>query len=227
MGLVQFSGYNWIIKNSMGFPIGPGPNYFNSNNIYVDREGKLHLKTTYNDTLKRWECAQATGTQSLGYGTYRFYVHGRIDSMDPQMVLGLYTYDDNGSKYSHREIDIEFSRWGNTNPAYKNGQYVIQPSKKDGNVHLFQTNLNGGATTHEFKWLPQEIQFRSLHGFYRKPPMDGYIISEWIYRGSDVPTPGQETPRVNLWLSRGEAPQNGEEHEIIISKFEFIPYQVS
>ncbi|MCY8234826.1 glycoside hydrolase family 16 protein [Priestia endophytica] len=224
MGLIQFSGYEWITKDRMNSPIGPGPNYFNPNNAYVDQEGKLHLKTTYNDTLKRWECAQATNVQSLGYGTYRFYIQGRVDNLDPQVVLGLYTYDDTDDKYAHREIDIEFSKWGNVDPTYKNSQYVIQPHEKDGNVRRFETTLNGESTTHEFKWTPQEVYFRSLHGFYKESPSNGYIINEWTYKGVDVPPAGHETPRINLWLSDGKAPQNGKEHEITIDKFEFDPY---
>jgi hypothetical protein len=46
-----------------------------------------------------------------------------VDAFDPNVVLGLSTWDDNAPP-NYREIDIEFGRMDH--PAY-NAQYVLQP----------------------------------------------------------------------------------------------------
>ena len=52
----------------------------------------------------------------------------------------------------------------------------------------------------------------------------GNSLAQWSYtRRNGIPKPGGETPRINLWLSRGAPPSNGLPVEVIISKFEFVP----
>jgi hypothetical protein len=49
----------------------------------------------------------------------------RVDKLDPNMVLGLFTYDSDPA-FNNREIDIEASRLGNAaDPT--NAQFVVQP----------------------------------------------------------------------------------------------------
>ena len=49
----------------------------------------------------------------LGFGRYQFQVIGRIDQLDPNVVLGLFKYPtpDVGPDGTN-EIDIEFAQWG-------------------------------------------------------------------------------------------------------------------
>ena len=49
----------------------------------------------------------------------------RADALDARAVLGLFTWNDD-APYTHREIDIELSRWDNASDA-NNAQYVVQP----------------------------------------------------------------------------------------------------
>ncbi len=39
----------------------------------------------------------------------------------------------------------------------------------------------------------------------------------------DIPYPGDENARINLWLLNGLPPSNGQEVEVVIRKFEFVP----
>ena len=41
---IQFSGYEWTVKQSDS--MGPGPNAWNPKNVWVDAKGQLHLKIT-------------------------------------------------------------------------------------------------------------------------------------------------------------------------------------
>ncbi|UZJ79584.1 glycoside hydrolase family 16 protein [Fictibacillus sp. KU28468] len=222
--ILRFSGYDWIIKESGDRTIGPGPNYWSRDNAWVDKNGKLHLIITKRNGI--WYCPQVVNTKALGYGTYRFYVEGRIDQIDPNAVIGLYTYDSksiDAKANNYREIDIEFSDWGNPQPA--RAQYTIQPSAIKGNSYLKPFSLKGGNTTHSFTWEPKLITFSSIHGHYKTPPSNKYVISSWTYKGANVPNPSQERASINYWLFRGNAPQNKKETEIVIKNFEFIPYK--
>jgi len=39
----------------------------------------------------------------------------------------------------------------------------------------------------------------------------------------DIPRPGDENARINLWLMHGLPPSDGQEVEVVIRKFEFVP----
>lgn len=63
-------------------------------------------------------------------------------NLDPNVVFGLFTWDDNPIQ-AHREIDVEFARWGAT-PAQdgSNAQWVVQPY--DGADHLQVSSGSAG-----------------------------------------------------------------------------------
>src|SRR4051812_19512341 len=119
--VLAFSGYSWVVKASSG-KVGPGPNYFSSsaNNVWVDNLGRLHLRITKQGS--RWFCAEVVSQASFGYGTYRWYLDSPVDNLDPNVVLGLFTWSDLPD-YANREIDIEFSRWGAARNL--NAQFVV------------------------------------------------------------------------------------------------------
>lgn len=58
---------------------------------------------------------------------YNWTIISGASSLDPNVVLGLFLYDDK-TPPAYKEIDIEFARWGAT-PAQdgSNAQWVIQP----------------------------------------------------------------------------------------------------
>src|SRR5271165_2051374 len=121
---LQFSGYEWQVR-SVGKG-GPGPNQWDPNNVWVDKNGWLHLKITR--VQNEWRCAELYTTKRLGFGRYQFQVIGRIDRFDPAVVLGLFNYPtaDVGQDGTN-EIDIEIAHWGN--PKWDNGNFTVYPSK--------------------------------------------------------------------------------------------------
>lgn len=213
--VIEFSGYRWKVRETTS-PEGPGPNLYSSDNVWLEDDG-LHLAITHENGL--WHCAQIGGLQSFGYGRYIFYVKGWLDRLDENVVLGLFTWDDNSNDFANREIDIEFSRWGD--PKAANGSYTVQPSSPR-NCHQFFTHLDGTHTTQSFEWRESAIYFESYFGHYRTAPASNYINQCWIYRDEVFP-PGDEVVAVNLWLMKGLAPVNQKPTEIVITKFEFIP----
>lgn len=217
---LTFSGYTWTVKSGSG--LGPGPNNWDSRNVWVDGNGWLHLKVRSVDG--KWTCASARMTERLGFGRYQFQVIGAIDKLDKNVVLGLFDYPtyDVGVDGTN-EIDIEIARWGNATGT--NGNYVVFPAVGGlkQTSKRFQFSLNGTYTTHRFTRASHQVAFESLYGHVDGA---GSQISSWVFRPTD-PTryvPQQGTPVVmNLWLHQGKPPSDGKEVEVIIRSFKFTP----
>lgn len=217
---LSFAGYEWRVKSSEDL-VGPGPNFFSNRkeDVFVDDNGRLHLRIVNRDG--QWYATEVINTESLGYGLYTFHLDTQVDQLDPNVVLGLFTWDDNAPEENYREIDIEFSRWGQSED--ENAQYVIQPWEKTTNIHRFNVELDSPTSTHSFFWHPNGVLFQSSHG-HHSTASDPADIQSWFYQGDDIPSPGEENVRINLWLRGGEAPINGQDSEVIITNFSFTPW---
>ncbi len=208
---IQFAGITWNVRNGSG---GPGPNIWSdsADNVWVDSEGLLHLKIR--KVGNTWYCSEIIAQQSFGYGEYRFYVASNVENYDPEIVAGLFTYETD-----LREIDIEFSKWGN--PSNVAGWYTVQPVVA-GNQHSFAVNLIGDYSTHRFIWNSNNIYFQSYHGHYPNLPSPDNLISEWTYTGKNIPPVGNERLHINFWLMGGHAPVNQQDAELVV-KAVFVP----
>ncbi|MBP6965313.1 MAG: hypothetical protein KBC96_13010 [Armatimonadetes bacterium] len=191
--VIRFSGYDWTVKRSVT-PVGPpdAGNFFSDSaeNVWLDSAGRLHLKITRRDG--RWQCAEVVCERSFGYGTYTFTLASEPTSLGENVVLGLFTWSDSPD-YAHRELDVEFSRWGDLHAA--NSQYVVQPWTEPGNRYRFNIAATGSPSAHGIDWRADRIEFVSRAG--------GGDLQQWTYAGPDIPAPGGETPRINLWLVNG------------------------
>lgn len=214
---INWQGYTWNVKNGTG--LGPGPNNWSSNNVWVDANGYLHLKISKVNNV--WYAAEIGTQQNLGFGTYQFWVEGRIDQLDPNVVLGLFGY---AGPDGTNEIDIEFSRWGD--PNWPNASYTVWPASSSytSAVDTFRLSLEGTFTTQRYKWQSTSVFFQTIGGHY---DTNTNVIHSWTYAPSSNATqriPQNSMPaRINLWLMNGSAPTNGQEVEIVIRKFTFTP----
>lgn len=218
---LEFLGYTWNVK-AAEVPVGPGPNYFSDREeeVWVDEDGRLHLRIVYRNG--RWYSSEVFTDAPLGYGTYSFTPVSRVDHLDPNVVLGLFTWDDTAPESNYREIDIEFSRWGE--PGADNAQFVIQPWNVSGNRYRFNMELEGDYSTHSFAWYEDRIEFSSFQGHEPSPPPADEIES-WLYEGAHIPPAGPANARINLWLFNGSPPSDGQGVEVVITAFEFTPIQ--
>lgn len=215
---VVFAGHEWIVKDFDG-AVGPGPNFFSADprNVWVDWRGRLHLRIERRGN--RWYCAEVSCTEPLGQGTYRFQLDSDVAALDPNVVLGLFTWS-NTPDYHNREIDIEFSRWGN--PTGPNAQFVVQPYDVPSNRWTWFLPAGLKHSTHSIKWSPGVVDFRSTAG-HRANPHAGEVIAQQEISGPGVPPAGDESPRLNLWLRQGLSPTDGRSVEVIIAGFQFEP----
>ena len=216
---IRFSEYDWWVKSS-DTPVGPGPNMFSdsNNNVWVDESGRLHMKIIHYGNY--WQCAEIVSRESFGYGMYSFTLASDPATLNENVVLGLFTWDDR-PEYAHREIDIEFSRW--EKPENKNAQFVIQPWDFPGNIHRFDIQTNNSRSTHSFDWQSNRIIFTSSSRDCIPPSCKTDTIQEWEYSGNSIPHAGGENARINLWLISGKPPTDGKDTEFILEAFRFVP----
>ena len=217
----------WLVKESDGNPAGPGPNFFSNSpqNVYIDENGWLHLRIERRQN--KWYTAEVIditvdrALSSPGFGTYLFQVHGDMDLLDPNVVVGLFTWDSFAPEHNYRELDLEFARWGNAANT-TNSQYVVQPWDTPGNLFRFRLPPLETITTHTFEWQVDIVDFRSWSGSALVSPPENELLALFSYGGGDIPPPGRETTnaRMNLWLFGGSAPRNGQAAEIIVSDFD-------
>ncbi|MBI3291113.1 hypothetical protein HYZ76_02410 [Candidatus Falkowbacteria bacterium] len=222
VSMLDFAGYEWAVKRS-DYPVGPGPNYFSDENqsIWVDSDG-LHL--TIRQSNGRWECTEAILEQSFGYGTYISQTSGRVDVLNKDIVFGGFLWDVNASNIHYREIDFfEFTRWGN--PAEEtNAQNVLHPCAVCpgcGNCQRFRIDLTDQDTalTSYMIWQPGFLEFRTYYGHHYDQPPYEMLAHEWTITGSEVPEPGTENVRFNLWLNAANSPSDNQPTEVIIKDF--------
>ena len=220
---IEFSGRTWRVKGPGYY--GPGPNLFcdASSCVWVDANDRLHL--TIKNFGGSWYSSEVALQEALGYGDYIFTTVGRLDALDPGVVLGLFLWQ-YGACYDpaylwwnpYNEIDIEYSRWGD--PGRDVGQFVAQPYDYPGNISRFDAVFaEGELTSHAFRWQSDRVEYRSWRG----GPQDespGSLIHSWTYTGPHIPRPEQPRVHLNLWQFDGPpaTPQ-----EVVLSAFTFVP----
>ena len=213
---IQFSGYTWNVKN--GAHLGPGPNYWSRNNVWVDANGFLHLKIAKDSATGKWYCAEVSTQKTFGFGKWQFWVEGAIDKMDKNVVLGLFNYSGNDG---FDEMDIEWARWGDK--SYPNCNYTVWPAVKGFKNYSFtkEVSLTGKNTTQRFIRTDSTVKFQSLQGFTNtnSNQFAGAICKQPPHSISALAMPAY----INLWLMNGLPPSNKKEVEIIIHKFSYTP----
>ncbi|MFH1740558.1 MAG: hypothetical protein ABIH23_16240 [bacterium] len=225
--IISFAGYEWTLKNSNS-PSGPGPNVFSDrlDDVWVDNQG-VHL--TVNKREGRWWCTEVVLTKSFGYGTYIFQTSSRVDTLDPMIIAGIFSWESDAPDSKRREFDIEFGRWGDPE-SNSNIRYVVQPcaqcSDEAACCHRFQIELTDQENdlTHMIRWEQNALGFKTYLGeFLDTTPPDTRLIEEWRFTGDPVPSPGRETIRFNFWLYKGNPPATDRNAEFIVSGFRFSP----
>ncbi|MHB8839673.1 MAG: glycoside hydrolase family 16 protein [Gemmatimonadaceae bacterium] len=213
--LGQFGGLRWQVRSQE--LSGPGPNVWNACNAWLATDG-LHLR------LERvggaWTSAEVFTTDLVGYGRLEFEIATPLDALDPNVVLGLFTYP-GGTLDGLHEIDIEFSRFGVATAGAANLNYVVYPGSppKGARGQCAQRwDSSTPASIHRFLWSPTDVRFQSFvttsifsntvpHRSWRFVPSGTFTISS-----------GAWPLHLNLWLYGGKAPLNGQPVEVVIRR---------
>ncbi len=248
---IEFAGMSWGIKHNAEGKAGPGPNYFSNDerDVWVDDQGRLHLTISLRDG--KWRCTEVVSEASTGYGEYEFQVTGPIDKLDPNVVLGLFTWDTQTWKTdANSEIDIEVTRWSKAGAP--NLHYAVHPGwgpdtesgRHPERVKVRHMKLTGDVSTHVIQWSPTRVTCASYQGEEQDPKR---LIDRWGFDDTNpprivgngqgevtdpivIPKPSPTTnTRINLWLNNadrdhlGDPPTDGQPIEVIISGFKYTP----
>ena len=210
-GTLQFSGYEWHVRN-VGSTRGGRENNYSSANAWTDANGFLHLRIANN--AGQWSCAEVRLLRSLGYGSYRFVVRD-VSQLEPAAVLSIFTWDEADAGQNHREMNIELAKWGDA--ASKNAQYVVQPYYVPANVIRF--NVPTGVLTHSFRWEPSRVAFKTVRGTVADGPG---LIADHVFT-SGVPAPGGESIHLGFYIFGNAKDPLQKDVEVVIEKFEYLP----
>ncbi|MEM1445648.1 MAG: hypothetical protein AAGF84_06300 [Planctomycetota bacterium] len=228
---IEFGGYAWRVKGSEDPAVTMGPGRFpfgpTEPSVWVDEQGRLHLRVIEKDGV--WYSAEVRLTEFLGHGDYRFTTVGRVDEVDPHLIFGLFLWeyqaDYTGSETRNvaNEFDIEFGNWDD--PKRAPAQFVCQPWQTADNLHPYWFDLEDDAarSTHAFRWRPDAMDCRAWRGGPEAENDSEARLTTWTYDGPDVPR-GAPQVHLNLWCNR-QPPERGTPQEVIIEKFEFVPWQ--
>jgi hypothetical protein len=132
------------------------------------------------------------------------------ERFDANAVLGVFLWDSTAEDKAFREVDFEMSRWGDEKAA-TNGQFVVQPSDRPGNVVRF--GLLPGRFELSYRWSPGRLIYRVT--------AKGGVGHEHRFR-EGVPEANRESVRVRWGMYDAEAPRNGKTQEVVVEKFEFL-----
>jgi len=211
---VKFSGFTWRVR-WVSSDRGGTRNPYDPKNVYVDNAGALHLQIVKRD--ERWTCSEVNLTRSLGYGTYSFTVED-LSRLEPAVVFGMFTWDHSTDEENYREIDINISRWGDS--QNKNAEFAIQPSFMPMNISRFAAPA--GKLKHTIIWEPGRITMVTSRG---SGAPGASIVSKHTFT-SEVPTAGSESVRMTFYVYRQPNGNSSDLHhraEVVVDRFEFLP----
>ena len=216
---IEWKGYTWSVTDGGMAGVAAG----SPANVSVDTSGYLHLKVQKNGST--WTAAEIFTTTRLGFGTYQWQIDGPIDTLDKNVVLGLFPYGPAAGigRDGTNEIDIEYSRWGQANGP--NGDWTNYPASGTTIGELsYSFSLDGGTlSTSRFVWTSSFIEDFLLAGLQPLSSTQS-LLKSWKYSPSNATTniPQQALPLgMNLWCY--DIPSDGKDAEIVVRDFQFVP----
>jgi len=217
---LTFAGEQWAVKNGAA---APGPNNWSEDNAWVDNVGQLHLKISYLNGV--WYSAEIYQLTNKGFGNYEWHVSGPLAQFNENVILGLFHYK---GPDGQNELDIEMSKWGDN--AAPLGNFSVYPavSSLSPVTHTFVVDPTGLETIQRFSWRSNAVCFQMFNDNGTDTPVSGDKIANWVYAPK---TYKKAIPQVamplhlNLWLRKGLVPTDGQEVEVVISRFSYLSNQ--
>jgi hypothetical protein len=221
---ISWKGHTWKVTNGGMAGVAKG----NPANVSIDSHGYVHLRIVKRNGT--YTAAEMFTTDLMGYGTYQWWIQGKIDDMDKSTVLGLFPYGPvrHIGKDAEDELDIEFSKWNNTlckgacnadftfYPA--TGKVALGPKESD-----FEVNLHGGKlTTARLVWTPTSVTGTIMSGL-QPIGTTAHVLKTWIFAPTDPEAriPQQPMPTgMNLWCFKVLPTSN---QQVVLRDFQFVP----
>jgi glucosylceramidase len=205
----EWKGRTWNVRDTLG---DPDANQWSAQCVSVD--GNDYLRLSVKNIGDTWYCGGVESADSLGHGVYRWQTVGRPDLLDSNVVAGLGMHSP-----SLPGLDIEFTRAYVDAPT--NLFYTVQPYYISGHRNEGAHSFTGSLTTHEFRWAPRQVQYRSWYGHTDAPASTSALISAWTYEGDDIPPDTNEVVRMMMWMFNGQSPLSSQ--ELVLADFSYEP----
>jgi hypothetical protein len=210
---LTFSGYDWVVR-TISSDRGGLNNLYDGDNAWTDAKGALHLRI--HQKGDKWSCAEIKLTRSLGYGTYLIVTRDTAH-LEPSAVFSMTTFDDWGGAAHYREMDVEWSEWGDAS-SKNNTQFAIQPFYVPGNVAPFVAP--SGTLSSSLRWESGKATFKMVRGssMHAGAP----VVAEHVFT-SGIPTAATEVLQLLFYVVASDQNPLQHENEIVIEKFEYLP----
>jgi hypothetical protein len=232
---IDFAGMKWHVMDYGAKIHGPGNNLWSKENVWVDENGFLHLLIS--KRKGKWYCAEVVSHEHASYGDYQFSFEFLDADQDPNLVFSTYLYVDRSGAEgvpepdSLKEIDIEFTRWGD--PNYPNTQYSIHCDAEIDDYHRewpfdksmdFETAIVANEVYGTIiGWFEDQIEFQvsspvnllNRNGI-SKSTYDSSIGKD--FNPDYIPDENNDLLRVhiNYWLHSAKPPKNKKDFEVVI-----------
>jgi len=179
-----------------------------------------------------WTSAELFTANSFTFGTFQWQIEALLDTLDPKVVLSLYTYRPLiAGVDGTNQITIDFSRWEQNTSTAPNLFYNVWPAStnetKNGISFLY--SQTSPYTTHRIIWSPKLVSFKSLHGFQNG---DANLFQSWqssVAFATAVPQAAAPI-HIKLWIfhsATGDlSPTDGNQIEVIIHDFTYANQSV-
>jgi hypothetical protein len=219
---LQWMGRTWNLSRGGMAGVAKG----DPANVSVDSRGYLHLRIV--DREGAFTAAELFTAENLGFGTYQWQIEGAVDKMDPSTVLGLFNYGPKAGVGvdAENEIDIEFSRWGNTCHGC-NADFTFYPATGNKSLGPMEDNFtydpNGSTlTTARFEWSSTRIVGTIMRGL-QPIGTTANVLQTLSFAPPDYAARIPQVPLplgMNLWCFK-TTPGSGQ--EVILHSFQFAP----
>jgi endo-1,3-1,4-beta-glycanase ExoK len=204
---LSWCGKQWWVRSGTG---NPGGNNWNSSSssVWVDGSNCLHL------TIKKvggiWYSTEVdTTTANYSYGVYKWDVSSPILNLDPNIVAAMF-FRHNDSN----EIDIEATQWGWT---YSDRLSLsVQPNAYQSAITYDSPNRNVKNVTYSFDWEPKYVRFTAKL-------TNGTTIADWICTDQTSIPHVAGGVAMQMWLMNHLAPINGQNAEMVLTNFSYVP----
>jgi hypothetical protein len=203
---INWAGIKWEVRAGTGNPCTTG--LWNDRDVWVDRNGWLHLKIAKLPSGK-FACEEITSVKRFGFGQYEVQVEGPIGAVDKNVVLGIFMYPpkDVGPDGTN-ELDIEIARWGHATAPQVN--YTAWFRSRKGNRHTsVQVPDDLTEATFRMIWQPGQVRWESSLPGTKSFSLEGDIAEQ------------PQLLKINLWLFKSPYPSHRQEVEFIIKSLRF------
>ncbi|NLF32973.1 MAG: LEPR-XLL domain-containing protein [Planctomycetes bacterium] len=204
---VDFAGMQWQVRSAA--PQVQGDNWYSDadESVWVDEAG-LHLKVRRVEGT--WYAAEVVSTQTTMMGVHQFYVVGRPDLLDANVVF------ETALVGGGAEMAVQFGP--RLLPGDPRASFVVDTP--EGVVREpFDIELNGTTSTCGIDWGTGEVAFNCFHWHGDEPLTPAHRIASWTHSSDDLPTAASEVVvRFGLSLQFALPPANLQEVEIVIAQ---------